>query len=153
MSAYYEQPLRKLLGSLSQTIGWLSEKGTVEVNTVPAEHLEAIKQLEKIGIVHKRNNKIYELQKVRLKKLMDNMGMDSLPPPQPAPVAVPPVLPVAMSIQPTPVGVETPPVVTGQPVVAAVEKSAVMVGGQSAVTSVEKSPVVASAVVEPGGIN
>ncbi|MBX9686934.1 MAG: hypothetical protein K2X27_09545 [Candidatus Obscuribacterales bacterium] len=78
MTPYYEQPLRKLLGSLSQTIGWLSERGSVEVNTVPAEHVEAIKQLERIGIVHKRNNKIYELQKIRLKKLMDSMGMDSL---------------------------------------------------------------------------
>ncbi len=78
MSAYYEQPLRKLLGSLSPTIGWLSEKGTVEVNTVPPEHVDAIKQLERIGIVHKRNNRMYELQKVRLKKLMDQMGMDTL---------------------------------------------------------------------------
>ena len=81
MTPYYEQPLRKLLGSLSQTIGWLVERGSVEVNTVPAEHLDAVKQLERIGIIHKRNNKIYELQKVRLKKLMDSMGMDSLPPP------------------------------------------------------------------------
>lgn len=78
MSAYYEQPLRKLLGSLSPTIGWLSEKGTVEVTTVPPEHVDAIKQLERIGIVHKRNNRMYELQKVRLKKLMDQMGMDTL---------------------------------------------------------------------------
>lgn len=78
MSAYYEQPLRKLLGSLSPTIGWLSEKGTVEVNTVPPEHVDAIKQLERIGIVHKRNNRMYELQKVRLKKLMDQMGMETL---------------------------------------------------------------------------
>lgn len=125
MSAYYEQPLRKLLGSLSQTIGWLSEKGTVEVNTVPTEHLEAVKQLEKIGIVHKRNNKIYELQKVRLKKLMDNMGMDSLPEPQPVPVA---------SIQP----IVQPAMATLQPAVTAVEK-----------------PVVATAVVvgDPGSIN
>lgn len=79
MTAYYEQPLRKLLGSLSFTIGWLSERGTVEVSTVPPEHVDAVKQLERIGIVHKRNNRIYELQKVRLKKLMDSMGMDSLP--------------------------------------------------------------------------
>ena len=74
MTAYYEQPLRKLLGSLSQTINWLLERGNVEVNTVPPEHVEAVKQLERIGIVHKRNNRIYELQKVRLKKLMDSMG-------------------------------------------------------------------------------
>lgn len=98
MSAYYEQPLRKLLGSLSQTIGWLTEKGTVEVNTVPTEHLEAIKQLERIGIVHKRNNKIYELQKVRLKKLMDNMGMDTLPPPEPMPVVKPAVVAVEPAV-------------------------------------------------------
>ena len=89
MTAYYEQPLRKLLGSLSQTIGWLIERGSVEVSTVPAEHLDAVKQLERIGIVHKRNNRIYELQKVRLKKLMDSMGMDSLPTPVVAPKVVP----------------------------------------------------------------
>jgi hypothetical protein len=80
MTAYYEPPLRRLLSSLSQTITWLIEKGNVEVSTVPAEHIEAVKQLERIGIVHKRNNRIYELQKVRLKKLMISMGMNSLTP-------------------------------------------------------------------------
>jgi len=93
MTPYYEQPLRKLLGTLSQTIGWLIERGSVEVNTVPPEHLEAVKQLERIGIVHKRNNKIYELQKVRLKKLMDQMGMDSLPAPVASAKAVVPTVP------------------------------------------------------------
>ena len=79
MTAYYDQPLRKLLGTLSPTITWLTEKGTVEVNSVPGEHVDAIKQLERIGVVHKRNNRLYELQKVRLKKLMDSMGMTTLP--------------------------------------------------------------------------
>ena len=78
MTAYYDQPLRKLLGILSPTISWLTEKGTVEVNSVPGEHVDAIKQLERIGVVHKRNNRLYELQKVRLKKLMDSMGMATL---------------------------------------------------------------------------
>ena len=78
MTAYYDQPLRKLLGALSPTITWLTEKGTVEVNNVPGEHVDAIKQLERIGVVHKRNNRLYELQKVRLKKLMDSMGMATL---------------------------------------------------------------------------
>lgn len=99
MTAYYEQPLRKLLGSLSITIGWLNEKGSVEVSAVPAEHLEPIKQLERIGVVHKRNNRMYELQKVRLKKLMDQMGMDSLPQAEavavPAPAIMPAVVPTA----------------------------------------------------------
>ena len=79
MTAYYDQPLRKLLGVLSPTITWLTERGTVEVNSVPGEHVEAIKQLERIGGVHKRNNRLYELQKVRLKKLMDSMGLENLP--------------------------------------------------------------------------
>ena len=79
MTAYYDQPLRKLLGVLSPTITWLTEKGTVEVNSVPGEHVDAIKQLERIGVVHKRNNRLYELQKIRLKKLMDSMGMATLP--------------------------------------------------------------------------
>jgi hypothetical protein len=78
MTAYYDQPLRKLLGVLSPTINWLTEKGTVEVNSVPGEHVDAIKQLERIGVVHKRNNRLYELQKVRLKKLMDSMGLATL---------------------------------------------------------------------------
>jgi hypothetical protein len=78
MTAYYDQPLRKLLGILSPTISWLTERGTVEVNNVPGEHVDAIKQLERIGVVHKRNNRLYELQKVRLKKLMDSMGMATI---------------------------------------------------------------------------
>lgn len=74
----YDQPMRKLLGILSPTISWLSEKGTVDVSSVPDDHLEAIKQLERIGVVHKRNNRCYELQKIRLKKLMGNLGIETL---------------------------------------------------------------------------
>ncbi len=72
----YDQPMRKLLGSLSQTITWLDEKGSVDVSSVPEGHVDAIKQLERIGIVHKRNNRQYELQRIRLKKLMGNLGME-----------------------------------------------------------------------------
>ncbi len=77
----YEQPMRKLLGVLQPTISWLNERGPVDVGEVPADHLEAIKQLERIGIVHKRNNRCYELQKIRLKKLMGSLGIESLSPP------------------------------------------------------------------------
>ena len=79
-----EQPMRKLLGSLSSTIAWLNEQGSVDVGAVPDDHIDAIKQLERIGIVHKRNNRCYELQKIRLKKLMGNLGMDSLSPDEPS---------------------------------------------------------------------
>lgn len=73
-----EQPMRKLLDNLSPTITWLDEKGSVDIKSVPENHIDAIKQLERIGIVHKRNNRSYELQKIRLKKLMGSLGMDSL---------------------------------------------------------------------------
>ena len=73
-----EQPMRKLLDNLSSTITWLNEKGSVDIKSVPDNHIDAIKQLERIGIVHKRNNRCYELQKIRLKKLMGSLGMDSL---------------------------------------------------------------------------
>lgn len=78
----FEQPMRKLLGTLSATITWLNEKGTVDVSAVPEDHLEAIKQLERIGVVHKRNNRCYELQKIRLKKLLGNLGIESLATPE-----------------------------------------------------------------------
>lgn len=80
----YDQPMRKLLGILSPTISWLNEKGSVDVNSVPENHLEAVKQLERIGVVHKRNNRCYELQKIRLKKLMGNLGIEQLVNPEPA---------------------------------------------------------------------
>jgi hypothetical protein len=73
-----EQPMRKLLGTLYPTISWLNERGSVEVNAVPDDHLDAIKQLERIGVVHKRNNRSYELQKIRLKKLLGNLGIETL---------------------------------------------------------------------------
>lgn len=79
MTPLFEQPMLKLLGVLAPTISWLSEKGPVEAAEVPADHIEAIKQLERIGIVHKRNNRCYELQKVRLKKLMGSLGIETLP--------------------------------------------------------------------------
>ena len=81
MTPLYEQPMRKLLGVLSPTISWLNEKGPIEAAEVPADHLEAIKQLERIGVVHKRNNRCYELQKIRLKKLMGSLGIETLIPP------------------------------------------------------------------------
>lgn len=73
-----EQPLRKLLGVLYPTISWLNEQGSVAISTVPVDHLDAIKQLERIGIVYKRNNRSYELQKIRLKKLLGNESIESL---------------------------------------------------------------------------
>jgi len=73
-----EQPMRKLLGTLYPTISWLNERGSIEVNAVPDDHLDAIKQLERIGVVHKRNNRSYELQKIRLKKLLGNLGIETL---------------------------------------------------------------------------
>jgi hypothetical protein len=73
-----EQPMRKLLGVLYPTISWLSEQGSVAISAVPTDHLEAIKQLERIGIVYKRNNRSYELQKIRLKKLLGNENLQDL---------------------------------------------------------------------------
>ena len=90
----FEQPMRKLLGTLSPTISWLSEKGSVDVGSVPEDHLDAIKQLERIGVVHKRNNRCYELQKIRLKKLMGNLGMEQLTAPD-QPNFPEPVVPVS----------------------------------------------------------
>lgn len=78
MTPVFDQPMRKLLGVLSPTISWLNEKGSVDVNSVPDNHIEAIKQLERIGVVHKRNNRCYELQKIRLKKLLGNLGIETL---------------------------------------------------------------------------
>lgn len=78
MMPVFEQPMRKLLGTLSPTISWLNEKGCVDVASVPESHLEAIKQLERIGVVHKRNNRSYELQKIRLKKLLGNIPIEEL---------------------------------------------------------------------------
>jgi hypothetical protein len=78
MTPVYDQPMRKLLGILSPTISWLNEKGSVDVSSVPDTHLEAIKQLERIGVVHKRNNRSYELQRIRLKKLLGNLGIETL---------------------------------------------------------------------------
>ena len=85
----FEQPMRKLLGTLSPTITWLNEKGIVDVSAVPEGHLEAIKQLERIGVVHKRNNRSYELQKIRLKKLLGNLGIESLASDYPAAAVLP----------------------------------------------------------------
>jgi hypothetical protein len=78
MMPVFEQPMRKLLGTLSPTISWLNEKGCVDVASVPESHLEAIKQLERIGVVHKRNNRSYELQKIRLRKLLGTDTIEEL---------------------------------------------------------------------------
>lgn len=96
----FEQPMRKLLGTLSPTITWLNEKGTVEVSSVPDDHLEAIKQLERIGVVHKRNNRSYELQKIRLKKLLGNLGIESLANSDEYPVTAKVVIPGDLAVVP-----------------------------------------------------
>ena len=107
MSPYYDQPLRKLLGTLAPTINWLGQRGSTDVNKVPAEYIEAVKQLERIGVVHKRNNRQYELQKIRLRKLMDSMGIEDLASicqmesPLTTPAALAPVIPI-VTVVPTP---------------------------------------------------
>lgn len=78
MTSVFEQPMIKLLGELSPTISWLNERGTVDVSDVPESHIDAVKQLERIGVVHKRNNRCYELKMIRLKKLMGNLGVEPL---------------------------------------------------------------------------
>jgi hypothetical protein len=89
----------KLLRILSPTITWLEERGSIDAPDVPADHLEAIKQLERIGVVHKRNNRCYELQRIRLKKLMGSMGIDSLAQFN-VPLPQPPVVPQVPTAQP-----------------------------------------------------
>lgn len=111
MTSLYDQPMIKLLFSLAPTICFLDSKGSVEVHEVPGDHLESIKQLERIGVVHKRNNRCYELQKVRLKKLLGSIGIETLksPPPMvsapvasvaPSPVAQPQIPQQAVAQQP-----------------------------------------------------
>ncbi len=78
MTSVFEQPMIKLLGELAPTINWLNDHGPVDVSNVPDGHIDAIKQLERIGVVHKRNNRSYELKTIRLKKLMGNLGIEPL---------------------------------------------------------------------------
>ncbi len=110
MTSMFEQPMVKLLRILSPTISWLDSRGSVEVADVPTDHLEAIKQLERIGVVHKRNNRCYELQKIRLKKLMGSMGINTLipldPTPSPTVTQVAPTIEMPESNIPVPVNSE-----------------------------------------------
>lgn len=104
MTSVFEQPMVKLLRQLQPTIQWLESKGVVEASEVPPEHIDAIKQLERIGVVHKRNNRNYELRKVRLQKIMDSIGLAVLTPLPPAPVVPANFAPEATEIPQTVTG-------------------------------------------------
>lgn len=64
---------KKLLDLLLDTLpalNWLRASQPVPTDEIPVEHLRALKQLESIGLVYKRNSKTLGLQVERLKKIL-----------------------------------------------------------------------------------
>lgn len=62
----------KVLLTLAPTLSWLNQLGTIDTKEVPEKHTNALKQLEKLGVVNKRNNRSYAVSKRRLKRILEN---------------------------------------------------------------------------------
>lgn len=55
---------------LATTVNWLSQVEPVNVSDIPPEHLRAVKQLEALGLVYRRNARTCALQRHRLIKML-----------------------------------------------------------------------------------
>ena len=51
---------------LAPTLNWLSEVEPISAGQIPPEHLAAVKQLENLGLVYRRNCRNCSLQRHRL---------------------------------------------------------------------------------------
>lgn len=69
-----DRKLHDILTALLPTLKWLNVAGSVDVHQVPPEHTSAIKQLDVLGLVYKRNARTYGLQRERLRKLIMRIG-------------------------------------------------------------------------------
>src|SRR4030095_4805936 len=72
-----DKKLHDILTSLLPTLKWLKIVGTVDLDRVPSEHTSALKQLDGLGLVYKRNSRTYGLQIERLKKLISRIEGDA----------------------------------------------------------------------------
>ena len=70
---YTDKKLHDILTSLLPTLKWLKCAGTVDVDRVPVEHSCALKQLDNLGLVYKRNSRTYGLQGQRLRRLIERI--------------------------------------------------------------------------------
>jgi len=59
-----------VLLQLAPTINWLFDSEPICAALVPPEHLGRMKQLENLGLAHRRNARNYELQRERLIKML-----------------------------------------------------------------------------------
>lgn len=51
---------------LANTVSWLTQVQPIAVESIPEEHIQALKQLESLGLIYRRNRATYSLQTVRL---------------------------------------------------------------------------------------
>lgn len=65
-----DRKLLDILVALLPTLKWLDAAQPIYLDQIPAEHIHALKQLEGLGLVYKRNAKTYGLQRERLKKIL-----------------------------------------------------------------------------------
>ncbi len=66
----YESKVLEVLISLSPALRWIEENQPAQRTGLPIEHGDAIKRLEDMGIVTRRNHHLLSLQKQRLHQLL-----------------------------------------------------------------------------------
>ncbi len=67
---YVDSPIIKVLSDCRGALKWLLENEPVR--DVPANLLEQVKCLEKLGIAYRRNNRLFGLRRQRLKRLLEH---------------------------------------------------------------------------------
>ena len=66
----YENRILDVLQLLAPAINWLIKVEPINATDVPPDHLEAVKRLETLGLVYRRNSRSYCVQKHRLIKML-----------------------------------------------------------------------------------
>lgn len=92
-----DSKILNVLSNLGQTLKWLVDSEPIVTDNIPEEHVDALKQLEKMGVVNKRNGRVYELKRQRLKRLLAHESR-SLP----QTVELEDIIAASMTVEPAP---------------------------------------------------
>lgn len=64
----------EVLLQLAPAVNWLNEVEPIDASKIPKLHLDAVKQLEKLGLVFRRNSRTCALQRHRLIRMLKRLS-------------------------------------------------------------------------------
>ncbi len=78
-NSFGENKIFGVIRDCHSSLKWLSQEEGISEKEAPEEHKENLKQLEKLGIVYKRNGRSLGIRWQRLRRLVERSGSQGVP--------------------------------------------------------------------------